>query len=247
MRTAMPASAASSSRTYVRRAGSTRYAPIIVSCSISSAPGPATANSPRLPLPPIDFASWATSGLPRRSAASAFQSSASPATVFAPSVAAQRPPSAAIAIGPSARSLGAPSSGATSIVSSTERSGTWPLYSSSSRWMTARSSNSAAKSRSRLRSGADPPFSIRPAGTATSCFIVASCFEIRASSACSVRFSLRLAPEISSTDSSTFSSDPNFWSSWAAVLSPMPGTPGMLSEVSPLSPIRSGTSSGGTP
>ena len=33
----------------------------------------------------------------------------------------------------------------------------------------------------------------------------------------------------------------------AAVLSPIPGTPGMLSEVSPLSPMKSGTWSGRTP
>ena len=76
---------------------------------------------------------------------------------------------------------------------------------------------------------------------------VASCFEILASSACSVRFSFRFAPEILSTLASTSSSDPYSWSSCAAVLSPIPGTPGMLSEVSPLSPIRSVTSSGGTP
>jgi hypothetical protein len=47
--------------------------------------------------------------------------------------------------------------------------------------------------------------------------------------------------------SSTFSSEPNFCSSCEAVFSPIPGTPGMLSEVSPRSPIRSVISSGGTP
>ena len=36
-------------------------------------------------------------------------------------------------------------------------------------------------------------------------------------------------------------------SSWPAVLSPMPGTPGMLSDVSPLRPMKSGTCSGLTP
>ena len=76
---------------------------------------------------------------------------------------------------------------------------------------------------------------------------VASCFDMRASSACSTRFCLRLAPEISSTLASTSSSEPNCCSSWVAVFSPIPGTPGMLSEVSPRSPIRSVTSSGGTP
>ena len=43
-------------------------------------------------------------------------------------------------------------------------------------------------------------------------------------------------PEIWSTLASTSSSEPNCCRSWDAVLSPMPGTPGMLSDVSPLSP-----------
>ena len=46
---------------------------------------------------------------------------------------------------------------------------------------------------------------------------------------------------------STVSSEPKRWSSSAAVLSPIPGTPGMLSLVSPLRPMKSGTSSGGIP
>ena len=65
---------------------------------------------------------------------------------------------------------------------------------------------------------------------------MASCFDTRASSAWFTRFSLRLAPEILSTFASTSSSVPNSWSNWAAVLSPIPGTPGMLSEVSPFRP-----------
>ena len=47
--------------------------------------------------------------------------------------------------------------------------------------------------------------------------------------------------------SSTVSSEPKRCSSSAAVLSPIPGTPGMLSLVSPLRPMKSGTSSGGIP
>ena len=67
--------------------------------------------------------------------------------------------------------------------------------------------------------------------------IVASCLEMRASSAWSIRFSLRLAPEISSTLASTSSSVAELLEQRrAAVLSPMPGTPGMLSEVSPFRP-----------
>ena len=59
--------------------------------------------------------------------------------------------------------------------------------------------------------------------------------------------SSRLAPEIESMFASTPSRSPHSWSSWLAVLSPMPGTPGMLSEVSPFRPTKSGTSSGGMP
>ncbi len=87
--------------------------------------------------------------------------------------------------------------------------------------------------------------SARSSSSGMSRLAVASCLEMRASSACSVRFCLRLAPLISSTWSSTASSEPNRCSSSAAVLSPIPGTPGMLSLVSPFSPMKSGTSSGG--
>jgi len=70
----------------------------------------------------------------------------------------------------------------------------------------------------------------------TSRMAVASCLEIRASSALAVRFSLRLAPEMLSMLSRTPSRFPYSCRSCAAVLSPIPGTPGMLSEVSPFSP-----------
>ena len=43
------------------------------------------------------------------------------------------------------------------------------------------------------------------------------------------------------------SNEPNCWMSAAAVFSPMPGTPGMLSEVSPFRPMKSGTLSAVTP
>ena len=77
--------------------------------------------------------------------------------------------------------------------------------------------------------------------------IVASILLMRALSACSVRFCLRFAPVIWSTLLRTPSRSPNFCSRSAAVLSPIPGTPGMLSDVSPLRPMKSGTSSGGMP
>ena len=45
-------------------------------------------------------------------------------------------------------------------------------------------------------------------------------------------FSLPFSSSACATSSST---EPNSWTSFAAVFSPTPGTPGMLSEVSPLS------------
>ena len=103
------------------------------------------------------------------------------------------------------------------------------------------------KSRSAPRSGSEDIAAPRSTPVSISYWSVARCFDIRASSACSTRFCLRLAPEISSTLASTRSSVPNRCSSWVAVFSPIPGTPGMLSEVSPRSPIRSVISAGGTP
>ena len=76
---------------------------------------------------------------------------------------------------------------------------------------------------------------------------VASCFEMRASSAWFERFSLRFAPEMFSMLPSTPSRSPCSCSSCVAVFSPIPGTPGMLSEVSPFSPTKSGISSGSMP
>jgi hypothetical protein len=49
-------------------------------------------------------------------------------------------------------------------------------------------------------------------------------------------FCLRFGPLIESMLASTSSSDPYAWISSLAVLSPIPGTPGMLSEVSPFRP-----------
>ena len=76
-----------------------------------------------------------------------------------------------------------------------------PTPSASSRRRSgSRSSNSRKTSRSSERSGSRD--GLARAGRrrpATSRWIVASCLEMRASSAWSVRFSLRLAPEISST------------------------------------------------
>ena len=70
---------------------------------------------------------------------------------------------------------------------------------SSRRRSGSRSSNSRKTSRRRERSGSRAASATRSTSTGMSRTIVASSLEIRASSACSVRFSLRLAPEISST------------------------------------------------
>ncbi len=63
---------------------------------------------------------------------------------------------------------------------------------------------------------------------------------------------MRLAPRkpsvsTSSSRASSSSTEPNFWMSAWAVLSPIPFTPGMLSIESPLRPMTSTTFSGGTP
>ena len=57
----------------------------------------------------------------------------------------------------------------------------------------------------------------------------------------------RRAGESSSACAITSSSDPYCATSCPAVLSPIPGIPGMLSEVSPLSPMKSGIWSGRMP
>ena len=76
--------------------------------------------------------------------------------------------------------------------------------------------------------------------------MVASSFDVRAWSANSVMFFFR-AGESSSACAITSSSEPYWAISWPAVLSPIPGTPGMLSDVSPLSPMKSGIWSGRIP
>ena len=54
-------------------------------------------------------------------------------------------------------------------------------------------------------------------------------------------------PLSSSVRASSSSTDPKVFTSLAAVLSPIPGTPGMLSEVSPLSATKSRYCSGVMP
>ena len=77
--------------------------------------------------------------------------------------------------------------------------------------------------------------------------MVASRLDSRATSSCSRSSARRFSDLISSRRSYIASIDPNCWSSCAAVFSPMPGTPGMLSEVSPLRPMKSGMDAGVMP
>ena len=74
-----------------------------------------------------------------------------------------------------------------------------------------------------------------------------SCFEMRAFSAFSISASRRLGCLISPARASSVSRSPYSLISCAAVLTPMPGTPGTLSTVSPASACTSTTLSGGTP
>ncbi len=54
-------------------------------------------------------------------------------------------------------------------------------------------------------------------------------------------------PPIAAVLASTPSRSPNFWMNWAAFFSPTPGTPGTLSDVSPIRERRSMMRSGPTP
>ena len=77
--------------------------------------------------------------------------------------------------------------------------------------------------------------------------MVARSFDWRAWSAYRRRLSFRFVPETSSMRSRSSSSDPNWAISCPAVLSPIPGIPSIWSDVSPFSPMKSGTRSGGIP
>ena len=102
---------------------------------------------------------------------------------------------------------------------------------SSSRRSGSRSSQSRNTGRTPERSTSRVISASRSMSTGTSRTIVASCLESRAASACSVRFCLRLAPEISSTLAEHASRGRrSAAAARTAVLSPMPGTPGMLSR-----------------
>ena len=118
--------------------------------------------------------------------------------------------------------------------------------SSSTRLSRERNSKRRNISFSWERSGAPETSAVGSTPSGRSRRIVASSFDARAWSACS-RTAFPRAGESSSACAITSSSEPYWAISWPAVLSPIPGMPGMLSDVSPLSPMKSGTWSGRTP
>ncbi len=110
----------------------------------------------------------------------------------------------------------------------------------------ARNSKRRKISLSCERSGGLETTSSRSMSSSRSRRIVARSFDARVCSACSMSDRER-AGESSPACSSTPSTEPYCAMSCPAVLSPMPGTPGMLSLVSPFSPMKSGIWSGRIP
>ena len=122
-----------------------------------------------------------------------------------------------------------PSRQGTSVPTITGRSAAGTASSSRSiRLSRLRNSKRRNISRSSERSGGASTSSDGSKSRSRSRRIVASSFDSRATSANSVMF-FRRAGESSSACSITSSSEPYWAISWPAVLSPMPGTPGMLS------------------
>ncbi len=158
----------------------------------------------------------------------------------------KRPPSRRSAAGP-LTSRSSPSLHATSVPGIRSRSAEGSAASSSSmRLRRLRNSKRRKISRSRERSGGASTSWAGSQSMSRRRRIVARSFESRACSACSRMFFAR-AGESSSTCSITASSEPYCATSCPAVLSPIPGTPSMLSEESPLSPMKSGICSGRIP
>ena len=106
---------------------------------------------------------------------------------------------------------------------------------------------SARKSRNLPGSGSRKARSDSGTSTGTSVFRVTSSRDMRASSAPSMRDWRRLGCLISSARARMSSSPPYSPTSCAAVLTPIPGTPGTLSVESPASACTSMTRSGPTP
>ena len=84
-------------------------------------------------------------------------------------------------------------------------------------------------------------------GSGASSRRVTSWRDMRAASACSISRSRRLDGFIAGAAARMASRSPNSVISWAAVLGPMPGTPGTLSTLSPIRAWASISFSGPTP
>ena len=184
-----------------------------------------------------DFASCATSSPSSRSGLGE-------TTTSSPAATAIRSVSAATPSGPAPR-LGASSSrqGTSTPVGTSDAAAGSASSSSSTRFSRLRNSKRRNISFSCERSGGESTTSAGSKSSSRSRRIVASSFAAFACSACS-RIDFERAGVSSSTCSSTSSSEPYWAISWPAVLSPIPGTPGMLSEGSPFRPMKSGTCSG---
>ena len=96
-------------------------------------------------------------------------------------------------------------------------------------------------------SGARTAVSASGTSTGTCVSRITSAFDSRAWSAKVMRLSRRLSCLISEARSSSVSRSPYSLMRSAAVLTPIPGTPGTLSEESPISACTSTTLDGGTP
>jgi hypothetical protein len=178
------------------------------------------------------------------------ESSASPQRPAA-ATAASRPASAVSSRtiwtgGPGASSTSGAGGGAASLVVGDAAAGVPSGWSSFSWVMIRKNSSSLNRARIAVRSGWRRRSSSTVTGRGMSQRRVTSWCETRtvsrAASSASPFF-----PFTSAAWASTFSSDPNRLTSSAAPLGPMPGTPGMLSMLSPCRASTSATFSGGTP
>jgi hypothetical protein len=97
------------------------------------------------------------------------------------------------------------------------------------------------------QSGSSTRHAPRSNSIGTSLSIVARCLESLACSSCSFRRRFTRSGFTLSALSKISSKAPSACMSLTAVFSPIPGTPGILSDVSPANPLISGTYVGSTP
>ena len=218
-----PYSRARSSSGYSGRDGSMRYA----RSSVSSRAGTRCA-----------LASWTRNGPSRRSGRGDTTTSAE----FASAIRSESPANATTS-DPCNRLLLSSSRQGIVVVSSFIGAAGTAASSSSTRPRRFRNSKRRNISLSSERSGGASTSCVTSQSSSRSRRMVASSFDCLAWSAFSITF-LRRAGVRSSACSMTSSTEPYWAISWPAVLSPIPGIPGMLSEVSPLRPMKSGICSG---